>query len=226
MSIQQERNEDLKQTVEVLIDELEEERARSRRLERALAESQREAEKWRHDHEMRHKAASKWNDNIEDRIELLETKNANIRAEDIIGAGPAESLIPIQQMYNACKNGAGDTLKPNQRRAAMIWPHYRKYCDPSGGKLTLTSSKVVDILTDELGIDDTHPNTVKRVMKNLAKFSGKDEESRFIEFDDEKKVNRLQCDREDWVEVTEEMLDAAGGSRQQMAATDGGQEGW
>lgn len=214
----------LEDRIEDLEQQLEAEREARQILTRTIAGFERETAKWINQHEKRHDAASNWNENIEERIAKLEDDAANIQPDHIIDAGPTDAMIPIQQMYNACKNGAGDSLRKNQRLAARVWPYYREYCDPTGGKLTLKSPKVVDILERELAIDNPNPNTVRRVMKFIAKFSGSDEESRFIDFNTDEKVNKLVCDRDDWIEITGEMMQSARKSPRNPTVADGGRD--
>ena len=205
-----------------LEDELASERRRRRRLERAVAENDQRARDWRDEHEVRHEAASNWNENIEDRVAALEDRAVD--AEDVIDADPTEDLLPIQQLYNTVKNGGADSMNANQERAARVWPHFRDYSDPSNGTLTLTSTKVRDILERELEIDRPNPNTVRRVMEFLERFSGADSDERIIRLDDSTETNRLVCDREDWLEATGQMMDAARRNGADRAMTDGGPE--
>lgn len=155
-----------------------------------------------------------------DRLDRLE-RDA-IEPEDVmaVGATDPSELLPIQQLYGAVKADR-DEPRGNKRRAAKVWPHYNKYADPSGGRLTLTSGDVRNIFAHELDDerDDPNANTVRRTMRWLAEYS-----DGLISFDTEGKVNQLVCDRDEWVEVTNDMMRAATDGREDAPATNAGAE--
>lgn len=160
---------------------------------------------------------------LEDRVEKVEA--GSVDANDVIDATPAELLLPIQNLYNTVKAGGEDSLNPNEARAAKVWPHFRDYADPSGGRLTLTSPKVREILENDVGMDHADSMTVKRVMQNLERYSGRGEDERIIRLETASHPNQLQCDLEDWNEATSEMMEVATGNGGSEAVADGGRDG-
>lgn len=136
-----------------------------------------------------------------DRVERLEQGEVN--AEDLVMAS-ADSYLPIQQKWNAVQAGVDHGLTENQELAARVWPNFREFADVSQSKFILKSPKVRDIIEREIEmVDYPNPNTVRRVMRFIAKFS-----DGLIEFDDSSHTNRLCANKDEWNDRMQEMIDA------------------
>ena len=247
----EQRIADLEAQVAGLEDELQEERDRRRRAERALAAVDRDAGTWREDHEMRHEASKNWMDAVEDRVaevedELRAVARGEVDASELVAQsqGPAvDDLVPLHQLYLSATNlePHEHDLSENQEIAARLFPHVATAATPSGDELHLTSPKVRQVIEREiatpqlakrLDVDDPNPNTVRRVMEFVAKF-GKDLFEFYAASGDERRnsTNLVVVDREAWVDYADRLDDAAGGSGavaadasgRQEARTDGGE---
>jgi len=233
----EQRIHDLEEQIEDLEGELQEERERRRRAERALAEVERDAEKWRADHEMRHEASSNWIDTVEDRVVDLEERfdelaRGEVDAGELVAQqqGPAvEDLVPLHQYYTAATNlePHEHDLTENQEIAARLFPFIAQYATPSGDEMHLKSPKVEDVIEREiatpelakrLDVERPNPNTVRRVMEFVGKF-GKDLFEFYPASGDERRnsTNLVLVDREEWLEYCDRLNDTRDESDDRVA---------
>jgi len=178
---------------------------------------------------------------IDDRVFDLERGEVD-PGEIVAQGGPnVQELIPIHQMHLTAQNvdRQQHSLSPNQELAARCFPFVSEKADPSGGKLTLSSGQIRQVierdvdsgeLRQHMDCENPNNNTIRRVGQFLGKFGG----DLFI-WNSEQKVNRLECDRDDWVDYSQTVMDARADERgvsagapstageDPTAATDGGE---
>lgn len=164
-SIDQEHVSELETRLDELEDELEAEREKRQALEDAFEKTQ--VSVWDIEDALLGEYAL-YTDELEEitdehgtvleRVDDLE----NTEFDDQINR---ESLLPIQRMTKDRESGT-HSLSKNQERATYVWQAFHSRAIPEGGLLKVQSAQVKNIL-HENGLD-TNPNTVVRVMEQLA----------------------------------------------------------
>lgn len=173
-SIDQEHVSELADRLDELEDELEAERAARQALEAKLEKTQ--VSVWDIEEAVLGDLAP-----YPDKLEEITDEHGTIfeRVDDLENTEPADqinrgTLLPIQRMTKDRKSGTHN-LTENQERATYVWPDFHSRAIPEGGLLKVQSAQVRNIL-HENGLD-TNPNTVKRVMEQLAQHTSHDPEA-------------------------------------------------
>jgi signal peptidase I len=150
---------------------------------------------------------------LESRIEAIERGEVDPGEVVANSGGPeVEDLLPIHQMYLTVNNIDHDQheVQQNQEIAARVFPYFDEMADPSGGRMTLKSGKVRQIIEREvsttelakrLDVEDPNPNTIRRAMKYLGDFGGD-----IIEFDTSENYNKVVADKDAWLEYANEVV--------------------
>lgn len=166
---------------------------------------------------------------LEDEVERLNQNNEFLRGlvkeqkeriDDIVadqvdatqlGGVDSEHQLEIQRRVS--ERQAGHDVNPqNLYRATFVWEQFYERAVADQGYWKLESPQVKNILDGE---DlDTNPNTVKRVMKQLAKYTGPSDEVPFeknlIQFQNGTDKNALVADRDDWEDWASQLEDDVG----------------
>lgn len=159
-------------------------------------------------------------DDLDDRvfdIERGEVDPGELMAERA-SVDPSE-LMPLHQMYTTATNLEPDQhdLTNNQEIAARLFPYLPAKADLREGSFYLRTPKLKQAIERELGTDDElagrldvdqpNPNTARRAMEFIAKFS-----DGMIEFvTDDGKTNYLTWSRDGWLQYEADVEEAAFG---------------
>jgi hypothetical protein len=149
---------------------------------------------------------------VDERLSALE--RGELDPSDIIDLDGSTNDLEIQRATAARKSG-NHSLSENEYRATFIWPKFHQHAQSSNGQLVLASWQVQNFL--EENDLNTNPNTVRRVMKMLAKMTSEkekderepDDEDNLVTFSSGSSENTLRADKDEWLEFFEDQMDAA-----------------
>ena len=114
------------------------------------------------------------------------------------GTEPPEDALPIMRLTWAHR-ASPETLKPNERRAAVVWANFFNVCTNISTKYVLDSWKVGTILTGHEGYSP-HRQTVSQVMELVAELGKEHVKLRPVE-----DRNALVIDRSDFDAYVEDL---------------------
>lgn len=114
------------------------------------------------------------------------------------GVEPPERALPIMRLAWTYRTSP-DSLRANERRAAVVWRHFFDVCSKTPSKYVLDSNDVGTILTAE---EDSAPyrQTIRRVMDLVADLG-----AQFIELEKVDGRNALVIDRVAFDDLVEEL---------------------
>lgn len=142
-------------------------------------------------------------EDLVDRVVALEA--GEVETENLAPAD-SDAVLSIQRKLQERQNGIDVTPK-NLWRATFVWQEFHSRAVSDSGFLKLESPQVKNILDGE---DlDTNPNTVRRVMRQLAKHTGDagdpKAEGNLITFESGADKNVLVANRDEWNEWGESL---------------------